>query len=83
MSRNEQSGIALSGGIREQLEEGNRRYEERFGRVFLIRAAGRSAEEILAVLNRRLENTAEDELAATAAALREIAMLRLEGLLDR
>ena len=83
MSRNEQSGIALSGGIREQLEEGNRRYEERFGRVFLIRAAGRSAEEILAVLNRRLENTAEDELAATAAALREIAILRLEGLLDR
>lgn len=83
MSRNEQSGIALSGGIREQLVEGNRRYEERFGRVFLIRAAGRSAEEILAVLNRRLENTAEDELAATAAALREIAILRLEGLLDR
>ena len=83
MSRNEQSGIALSGGIREQLVEGNRRYEERFDRVFLIRAAGRSAEEILAVLNRRLENTAEDELAATAAALREIAILRLEGLLDR
>ena len=82
LSRGEQSGIELSGGLREQLEEANRRYEERFGRVFLIRAAGRSAEEILAVLNRRLENTAEDELAATAAALREIAILRLEGLLN-
>lgn len=81
MSRNEQAGIALSGSIREQLEEGNRRYEERFGRVFLIRAAGRSAEEVLDVLNGRLKNSAEDELAATAAALREIAILRLEGLL--
>ncbi len=83
MSRNEQSGIALSSRIREQLEEGNRRYEERFGRVFIIRAAGRSAGEILAVLNGRLENTREDELAATAAALREIAILRLEGLLNQ
>ncbi|MGW9405059.1 2-oxo-4-hydroxy-4-carboxy-5-ureidoimidazoline decarboxylase [Arthrobacter sp. NPDC055585] len=81
MSRSEQSGLEFAGGSREQLEEGNRRYEERFGRVFLIRAAGRSTEEILAVLNQRLENSAEDELAATAAALREIAILRLEGLL--
>jgi len=83
MSRSEQSGLQLPAGIRAQLEEGNRRYEERFGRVFLVRAAGRSAGEILAVLNRRLENTAEEELAATAAALREIAILRLEGLLGR
>jgi len=83
LSRGEQSGVALSGGIRERLEEGNRRYEERFGRLFLVRAAGRSAEEILAVLSERLENTEEAELAATAAALREIAILRLEGLLNR
>ena len=82
LSRGEQSGIALSSGIQQQLEEGNRRYEERFGRVFLIRAAGRSAEEVLAVLSERLENTDEAELAATAAALREIAILRLEGLLN-
>ena len=82
LSRGEQAGIALSAGIREQLEDGNRRYEERFGRVFLIRAAGRSAEEVLAVLSERLGNTDEAELAATAAALREIAILRLEGLLN-
>ena len=36
------------------LAEGNRAYEERFGRVFLIRAAGRSAPEILAALTERL-----------------------------
>lgn len=83
LSRAEQSGISLTGGLRQQLEEGNRRYEERFGRVFLIRAAGRSSEEVLTVLNERLENTDEAELAATAAALREIAILRLEGLINQ
>lgn len=83
MSRGEQSGLSLSDSVRQQLEEGNRLYEERFGRVFLIRAAGRSPREILAALAVRLENTAETELAATAAALREIAILRLEGLLSQ
>ena len=38
------------------LAEGNREYEQRFGRVFLIRAAGRSSSEVLAELRRRLGN---------------------------
>ncbi|MEZ1645440.1 2-oxo-4-hydroxy-4-carboxy-5-ureidoimidazoline decarboxylase, partial [Enterobacter hormaechei] len=39
------------------LREGNARYEARFGRVFLIRAKGRSGEEILQALHARLENS--------------------------
>jgi 2-oxo-4-hydroxy-4-carboxy-5-ureidoimidazoline decarboxylase len=63
------------------LAEGNREYEERFGRVFLIRAAGRSSSEILAELRRRLGNDDETERAETVAALREIALLRLKDVM--
>ncbi len=60
------------------LAEGNRDYERRFGRVFLIRAAGRSSREILTELRRRLGNDGATERAETVAALREIALLRLK-----
>ena len=60
---------------------GNREYEEKFGRVFLIRAAGRTAPEILQALNSRLANTPAEEDTIVAQQLREIAVLRLEGLI--
>ena len=80
MSRREQSGVDTSADTAEQLLAGNREYEDRFGRVFLIRAAGRSAEEILASLRLRLKNTPDQELHVVAEQLREIALIRLEGL---
>ena len=64
------------------LVEGNRAYEERFDRVFLVRAAGRSAQEILALLHERLGNTDEQELAVVDQQLREIAALRLAGAIE-
>jgi allantoicase len=78
----EQSGTA--GAERETMEalaEGNRAYEERFGHVFLIRAAGRSAEEMLAALRERLGNTSEEELEVAAEQQRQIMQLRLDRLL--
>ena len=45
--------------------------------MFLIRAAGRTAPEILAELRRRLDNDEATERAETVAQLREIALLRL------
>ena len=63
------------------LAEGNREYERRFDRVFLIRAARRSSSEILAELRRRLGNDDETERAETVAALREIALLRLKDVM--
>lgn len=62
----------------ERLLAGNRAYEEHFGRVFLIRAAGRSTAEILAILDRRLRNTSEAELQESAEQQREITHLRLQ-----
>jgi 2-oxo-4-hydroxy-4-carboxy-5-ureidoimidazoline decarboxylase len=63
------------------LTDGNREYEHRFGRVFLIRAARRSSSEILAELRRRLGNDDDTERAETVAALREIALLRLKDVM--
>jgi 2-oxo-4-hydroxy-4-carboxy-5-ureidoimidazoline decarboxylase len=60
-----------------QLAEGNRTYEERFGRIFLIRAAGRSRPEILAELQRRLLLPPEDEVKVAASELRDIALRRV------
>jgi len=56
----------------------NRRYEERFGHVFLIAASGRSAVEILAELRRRMNNDSATELLEAAREQRRIARLRLE-----
>ncbi|MEW9873206.1 2-oxo-4-hydroxy-4-carboxy-5-ureidoimidazoline decarboxylase [Arthrobacter sp. HS15c] len=83
MSRSEQSGVDPSdNGTAAALAAGNLAYEEKFGRVFLIRAAGRTAPEILAALNTRLNNSPAEEDAIVAQQLREIALLRLEGVIS-
>lgn len=78
-STREQSGVDLAQEeVRRRLAEGNRAYEQRFGHVFLVRAAGRDAAEILGELERRLGNDDETEREETVRSLREIALLRLE-----
>ena len=81
-SQREQSGVdPTAGDTAARLKAGNKAYEERFGRVFLIRAAGRDADEILTHLERRLQNDDETERAETVDNLRQIALLRLEAAL--
>ena len=82
MSRAEQAGVdPADARVAAALADGNRAYEERFGRVFLIRAAGRSSREILAALTERLGHTPAEEEPVVADQLRQIAVLRLKGLL--
>ncbi len=69
-------------GLAQALREANARYEARFGRVFLIRAKGRSGEEILQALHARLENSDAQEVRAALEQLREITLLRLEGVIS-
>ncbi|GIG28879.1 2-oxo-4-hydroxy-4-carboxy-5-ureidoimidazoline decarboxylase [Cellulomonas marina] len=77
-SRREQAAVAGAGtSVTEALAAGNAAYERRFDRVFLIRAAGRSPEEILAHLRRRLDADPDEESAEVADQLRQIALLRL------
>ena len=82
-SRAEQAGIGTpETAVAAALVEGNIAYERRFGRVFLIRAAGRSATEILGALNERLGHSDDEELPVVAEQLRQIAVLRLKGLFE-
>jgi 2-oxo-4-hydroxy-4-carboxy-5-ureidoimidazoline decarboxylase len=77
-SRREQSSMTdADAGTRAALVDGNRAYEERFGHVFLIRAAGRSPEEMLAELRRRLANDAESEQTEATEQLAQISALRV------
>ncbi|QTE28234.1 2-oxo-4-hydroxy-4-carboxy-5-ureidoimidazoline decarboxylase [Pengzhenrongella sicca] len=78
LSRREQaSADADDAGLADAIAAGNAAYEARFGRVFLIRAAGRTRAEILAELRRRLTLDDAAELAIVGEQLREIALLRL------
>lgn len=80
-SAQEQAGVGDDDELRRRLHEGNRRYEQTFGRIYLVRAAGRSGEEMLALLEQRLTNDPETELRVTGEQLAEITLLRLEGLI--
>lgn len=76
------SGTADPADLEQAIAAGNAAYEDRFGRVFLIRAAGRSRPEILAELDRRLTNDPDAERAEVHDQLTQIALLRLEGMLE-
>jgi len=81
-SRQEQASVGdADAAVRARLHEGNLAYEQRFGRVFLIRAAGRTPAQILTELQRRLGNDAEHEQREVVDQLAQIARLRLENLL--
>lgn len=80
LSRGEQATLNLDDDASARLKVANQRYEQRFDRVFLIRAAGRSTEEILAECERRLGNDDATEISEVATQLREIAVLRLNDL---
>lgn len=83
-SRDEQSAASSSSSDQSAgaLLEANRAYEQRFGRVFLICASGRSADEVVDAAQRRLHNDDDTELAVVADELRQIALLRLRRFAD-
>ena len=66
----------------ESLAEANREYEGRFGFIFIVCAAGRSAEEMLAALRERLGNDPEAELRVAAGEQWRITELRLGKFLN-
>jgi 2-oxo-4-hydroxy-4-carboxy-5-ureidoimidazoline decarboxylase len=66
--------------VRTKLADANRAYDDRFGRTFIVAAAGKSAEEILAILERRLSSDPDTELREAANEQRKITWLRLEKL---
>jgi 2-oxo-4-hydroxy-4-carboxy-5-ureidoimidazoline decarboxylase len=78
----EQARVSAGGSdVRDRLAAANREYEARFGYVFIVCATGKSAEEILALLERRMTHAPGDELAVAAQEQRAITRLRLGKLL--
>ncbi len=82
-SSGEQSGVERAGAnVQEQLKRGNAEYERRFGRIYIVCATGKTAEEMLAILGRRLENDDAEELREAAEQQRQITQLRLRKWLE-
>ena len=70
-------------GIRLALMRGNREYEQKFGRIFIVCATEKSSAEILDILERRLHNDEATELREAAEEQRQIIHIRLKKWLAR
>jgi OHCU decarboxylase len=78
-SGEEQQKVGAAGeDVKVALTEANRAYEQRFRRIFIVCATGKSASEILEILQRRLQSDEKTELHEAAEQQRQIARLRLK-----
>jgi len=81
-AREEQSGTRNARPeLLDALAQANRKYQERFGCIFIVCATGKSAEEMLALLEQRLHNAPAAEIRIAAEEQSKITRLRLEKLL--
>ena len=83
-SAQEQQGVAAAGeSIQAALVQGNLEYEQRFGRVFIVCATGKSAADMLEILSLRLRNDDATELHEAAEEQRKITNIRLKKWLSQ
>jgi 2-oxo-4-hydroxy-4-carboxy-5-ureidoimidazoline decarboxylase len=76
-SQEQSHAAAADDAVRTALGEANREYERRFGRIFIICAAGKQGSEILQILRQRLQNDAQTEIREAAEQQRQISQIRL------
>jgi 2-oxo-4-hydroxy-4-carboxy-5-ureidoimidazoline decarboxylase len=82
-AQGEQAGAAAADEkTLDALAKGNADYEAKFGFIFIVCATGKSAAEMLALLNARLPNDRQKELLNAAAEQAKITKIRLEKLLS-
>ena len=78
-SEQEQRDVAdANDAVRIALAEGNREYEQRFNRIFIVCATGKSPAGILKILQCRLENDEQTEIQEAAEQQRQITQIRLK-----
>ena len=77
LSATEQSAANLTTDTQAALAAANRAYEHKFGRIFIVCATGKSADEMLLILQHRLSNDPATELREAAEQQRQITQLRL------
>lgn len=77
-STEEQAKAAeANAAVLDAMAEGNRAYERQFGFTYIVCATGKSAEEMLAILQRRLANDRATELREAAEQQRQITQIRI------
>jgi OHCU decarboxylase len=77
-SQQEQCTVAVApGSTLAALARGNGLYEERFGFTYIVCATGKSADELLDLLHRRLARERSTELLEAAEQQRQITQIRL------
>ena len=74
----QQKAATAEEAINTALKWGNREYEQKFGRIFIVCATGKSASEILEILRRRLHNDDATELQLAAEEQWQIMQIRLK-----
>jgi allantoicase len=82
-SEEEQSGTRdAAHETLDALAAANRAYEQKFGHIFIVCATGKSTEQMLALLNERLQHDSDTELRVAVEEQRRITHLRLRKLLN-
>jgi 2-oxo-4-hydroxy-4-carboxy-5-ureidoimidazoline decarboxylase len=77
-TQEQQRAATADEALRMALKWGNREYEQKFGRIFVVCATGKSAGEILEILRRRLQNDEAAELRQAVEEQRQIMYIRLK-----
>jgi len=78
----EQKGVeSADRAVLERLAKGNADYEEKFGHIFIVCATGKSAAEMLALLEARMPNDPKTEVMVAAEEQNKITRIRLKKLL--
>jgi hydroxyisourate hydrolase len=79
----EQSGTkSATEKVKERLAARNHQYEARFGYIFIVCATGKTAEQMLAMVEDRLQNDSHEELRIAVEEQRQITRLRIGKLLE-
>ena len=82
LEENEQSGVnEASMEVLEELSRLNDEYEKKFGYIFIVCATGKSADEMLSIINNRINNDPQTEIKLAMEEQNKITKLRLEKLL--
>jgi len=81
-SQEQSTAQTASDSTKQALAEANRRYEEKFHRIFIVCANGRSSAEILSILESHMNNDPATELREAAEQQRQITDLRLHRWLE-
>jgi len=80
----EQSGMSqAAAATAQEMARLNSEYESKFGFIFIVCATGKSADEMLHILQNRINNARDEEIRIAAAEQAKITHLRLDKLLKQ